>query len=58
MHSIDMLASTIIQRAATIKKTIKQVKKIWARNQVIDILNIRNKLLADLIDNFLFNFYK
>ena len=56
MHIIDLQIPTIIQKTTTIKKAIEQVRKIRAKNQVIDIFNISNRPIEDLIYNFLLNF--
>lgn len=56
MYSIDPPALTIIQRATAIKKAIEQVRKIRAKNEVINALNTRNGLLLDLVYNLLLNF--
>lgn len=53
MHSINLSASTIIQKLAIIKKAIEQIRKIWAKNQVIDALNTINKLFINFTYNFL-----
>ena len=37
---MDLPTSTIIQRAAAIKKVIEYVRKIQAKNQVINTFNI------------------
>ena len=42
MHAMDPPASSIIQRAASIKKAMDEVKKIHAERQVADALNTRN----------------
>lgn len=47
MHSIDLSVLTIIQKLAVIKKAIKQIRKIWAKNQIIDAPNKMNKLLIN-----------
>ena len=56
MHSIDLSAPTIIQRAAAIEKAIEQVRKIRAKNKMIYTLNTRNGPLVDLVHDLLLNF--
>lgn len=56
MHNMDALTPNIIQRAAAIDKTMNQVRKIRAKHQIADALNIRNGFLMDLIHDLLFNF--
>lgn len=56
MHSIDPLTSTIIQRTAPIEKVIEQVRKIWAKNRVIDTFNIKNRPNINLVYDLLLNF--
>lgn len=55
IHGIDPPVSTIIQRAATIEKAMKQGRKIQAENQVIDALNTRNGPLVNLIHDLSLN---
>lgn len=55
MQSMDPPATTIIQKVATIKKTMEQVGKIQAKSQVIDALNTRNWPFVDLIYNLPLN---
>ena len=55
MHSINLLALTIIQRANTIKKATEQNRKIRAKNQMINALNTKNELFIDLIHDLLLN---
>lgn len=56
MQSMDLPALITIQRAAIIEKIMKQIRKIRAKNQMIDALNTRNELFVDLIHDPLLNF--
>lgn len=56
MYSIDLPALIIIQRYAVIKKAIEQVRKIRVKNQVIYVLNKKNRPPVDLIHELLSNF--
>lgn len=40
IHNMNSPVSTIIQRGTPIKKTIEQIRKFRAKNQVMDALNI------------------
>ena len=42
MHHLNSSASSIIQRAAAISKTMSEMKKIMAEKQIRDALNIKN----------------
>lgn len=52
---MDSLAPNIIQSAAATKEAIKQVRKIRAKNQVIDVLNTKNGPLVDLVNDLSLN---
>lgn len=52
IYSMNLLSSSIIQRATTTDKVMDQVKIIRAKNQVADILNIRNGRFVDLVHDF------
>lgn len=56
MYNMDPPTPTIIQRATAIKKVMEQVRKIQAKNQVIDVLNTRNGPLVDFDYDFSLNF--
>lgn len=56
MYNIDLSVLTIIQSATAIKKTIDKVRKIWAKNQMVDALKTRNRSLVDFIRDFSLNF--
>ena len=47
MHHLNPSASSIIQRAAAISKTMSEMKKIMTEKQVRDALNIRNGLIIN-----------
>ena len=55
MHNIDQPAPTIIQKSTAFQTAIEQVRKIRAKNQVINALNTKNKLIINLIYNLLLN---
>lgn len=56
IHNMDLPVLIMIQKAAIIKKAIKQVRKIRAKNQVIDAFNIKNALLVNLVCDLSPNF--
>lgn len=55
IHSIDLLASTIIWKTADIEKVIDEIEKIWAKSQVTDVFNIKNGPFVNFIDDLFLN---
>lgn len=56
MHSMDLRTSIIIEILFTIEKTIKQIRKIRAKNQILNVLNIGNRPLLYLVYNVSLNY--
>ncbi len=42
MHVMDLLTSSIIQRAIIIEKTMIEIRKLRVERQIVDALNTRN----------------
>ena len=55
MHSMDPPAPTIIQRATAIKKVMCEVRKIYAKRQVVGALNTKNSPRVDSVYDLLIN---
>lgn len=55
IHSIDLLASTIIQKATAIQKIIVDVRKIRTENYLADALNTKNGRLMDFVHDLPLN---
>ena len=56
MHHLDPSASNIIQRVATISKTMDEMKKMMTEKQVRDVLNIKNGSIVNHFHDLFINF--
>lgn len=55
IYNIYLLIPSIIQKILIVKKVKKKVKKIYAKNSIINASNTKKRVFINLIHKFLLN---